>query len=319
MMALRKFLSPRDWWDNRVVDSRAAWQDFTQHGGRLLAGALAFYALLSFAPAFYFVLRVLALVVTKGEARGALHSELSRWIGGGSSGQLIGLLDHLGEGGGHGVTSIVSAVVLLYGSTGFFSAVRRSLHQVWGIPLPPSIGFFGAVWKEVYKRAVSFAMVLVVAALLLLSLVAKTIFVKAATLVGGALAGRGFWSVMETLFTMTTLTGTLFLMFVMLPSAKINKGDALVGAIDTAILLSIGSWLIGRYLAFSDKSTMFGAAGSFVFFLLWVHYASQVFLFGVALVGARAKRLGRGLVARDLVAEVQGKIAEKRSSLRSRE
>ena len=58
-----------------------------------------------------------------------------------------------------------------------------------------------------------------------------------------------------------------------MPRADIVWRDVWVGAIATALLFTIGRWLIGLYLGKSAVTSGFGAAGSMVVLLVWVYYS----------------------------------------------
>ena len=49
------------------------------------------------------------------------------------------------------------------------------------------------------------------------------------------------------------------------------------GAVVTAILFTIGKFLIGMYLGKASFSSSYGAAGSLVIVLVWVYYSAQIF------------------------------------------
>ena len=48
----------------------------------------------------------------------------------------------------------------------------------------------------------------------------------------------------------------------------------------TALLFTLGKFLIGLYLGKSAVTSGFGAAGSLVVLLVWVYYSAQIFLLG---------------------------------------
>src|SRR6185436_19349009 len=74
---------------------------------------------------------------------------------------------------------------------------------------------------------------------------------------------------------------TLFaMMFKELPDARTRWRDVWLGAVLTAVLFTIGKWLIGLYLGHSALASGYGAAGSFVILLMWLYYSSQVVLLG---------------------------------------
>ncbi|MEP6890492.1 MAG: YhjD/YihY/BrkB family envelope integrity protein, partial [Nitrospirota bacterium] len=51
----------------------------------------------------------------------------------------------------------------------------------------------------------------------------------------------------------------------------------------------------GLYLGKSDVGVAYGAAGSFVAILIWVYYASQIFLFGAEFTAVYAQARGAQL------------------------
>lgn len=77
---------------------------------------------------------------------------------------------------------------------------------------------------------------------------------------------------------MTTLL--LALVYKILPDAQVRWGDVWMGAALTAALFTAGKTLLGLYPGFLTVSSVYGAAGSLIMFLLWVYYSAQIFLFG---------------------------------------
>ena len=73
---------------------------------------------------------------------------------------------------------------------------------------------------------------------------------------------------------------------------KLAWGDVWIGALITALLLTVGKSLIGTYIGRSGVASVFGAASSLVIFLLWVYYSAQVFLLGAEFTRAFTERHG---------------------------
>src|SRR5204862_6780188 len=80
--------------------------------------------------------------------------------------------------------------------------------------------------------------------------------------------------------------------FKVLPDAVTRWRDVAVGAFLTAILFTLGKYLIGLYLGKSTIGSTYGAAGSFVLMLLWIYYSSQIFFFGAEFTKAWADTHG---------------------------
>ena len=71
------------------------------------------------------------------------------------------------------------------------------------------------------------------------------------------------------------VTAFLFaLIYKVLPDVRIRWRDVLIGGSVTALLFSLGRFLIGLYLGKSSVGSAFGAAGSLVIILLWVYYSA---------------------------------------------
>jgi membrane protein len=96
-----------------------------------------------------------------------------------------------------------------------------------------------------------------------------------------------------------------------LPDVKLNWRDVWVGAAVTAVLFTLGKYLIGLYLGRAGVTSAYGAAGSFVAVLLWIYYSSLIFLFGAEFTRVYAIRNGRHIEPLDhavfLTAEEQAR------------
>jgi hypothetical protein len=64
------------------------------------------------------------------------------------------------------------------------------------------------------------------------------------------------------------------------------------GAAVTAILFTVGKFLIGLYLGKSSVASSFGIFGSLALLMVWVYYSAQIFLFGAEFTWVYANRHG---------------------------
>jgi hypothetical protein len=77
-----------------------------------------------------------------------------------------------------------------------------------------------------------------------------------------------------------------------MPRVKIEWHDVWIGAAVTALLFTIGKFLIGLYIGKSAIASGFGAAGSVIVVLVWVYYSAQIFLFGAEFTWVYAHEFG---------------------------
>jgi membrane protein len=149
----------------------------------------------------------------------------------------------------------------------------------------------------VKQRLLSFAMVLGLGLLLMISLLLSTIIsylndriAEWFPVVGGVIPELGI------LVSLLLLTLAFALIFKYLPDVRIAWQDVLLGALVTAALFTFGRILISLYLSRSGVSSAYGAAGSLAVILLFVYYSMQIILFGAEFTQVYANRFGSNLL-----------------------
>ncbi len=267
-------------------------RSYSRHGGRMLAGAVAFSALLSIAPLLFIALGVASTVVDTDVSRASVMHDLARWIGDDGATTIFSLLERASDRHRSGLASIVGGVVLVYASTRLFSQMKRALNHMWDVHARSGRGLRGKVWKQLRKRGLALLMVLFVGLLIVAVVIVKTI-VAASTQALGDAATQVVVRIVETVISLATTTLMFAALFKLLPDARLTWRDAWRGALVTAVLFSIGTTVIGLYLGHKTLDVLYGPGGSLVMVLLWVHYSAQVFFFGAAVTGELARRQGR--------------------------
>jgi membrane protein len=159
-----------------------------------------------------------------------------------------------------------------------FGELQSDLDRIWRVPAPLKEN---GILNLLRTRLLSFGLVLGLGFLLLVSLVVSASISVLGSWWNGFFAG---WdAVLYALdfsisFAVTTL---LFAMiYKIMPRARIAWRDVWVGAAVTSLLFGSGKFLIGLYLGKAGVASGFGAAGSLVVLLVWVYFATQIFLLG---------------------------------------
>ena len=88
------------------------------------------------------------------------------------------------------------------------------------------------------------------------------------------------FQVFDFLFSLFIIAGLMTMIFKLLPDVKIPWSDVWVGGVLTAVLFTIGKFLIGFYIGKSITMSAYGAAGSAVIILAWIYYSAQLLYFG---------------------------------------
>jgi len=184
--------------------------------------------------------------------------------------------------------------MLLLGATGVFAQLQEALNTIWSVEEKPGEG----LWKLLKDRFVSLMAVLGTGFLLLISLIISAGLSAIGAALGNFLPVPGFLLQIINFFVSFAIVTLLFAMiYKLLPDISIQWGDVWIGAIIASLLFTIGKFLIGLYLGKSDVGIAYGAAGSLVVILIWVYYASQIFLFGAEFTAVYAHSRGSRLAS----------------------
>jgi membrane protein len=145
----------------------------------------------------------------------------------------------------------------------------------------------------VFKRLLSFGMVLGLGFMLLVSLILSAALAAFAKWWSGMLGG---WTIVLEVVNFAVsfgvVTGLFAMIYKFMPSTRIPWRDVWVGAFVTALLFTIGKSAIGIYLGTTNMASGFGAAGSLVVLLAWIYYSAQIFLLGAEFTWVFAQHHG---------------------------
>ncbi len=244
------------------------------------AAALAFYALLSLAP-----LLVLLLWLTT-----ALYPSAQE-----------ALLRQIGDLAGHEARTIAATVLrnarnrpsvgslaggwstalLFIGATAVFGQLQQALNLIFRTDAQR----LESPWAWLRKRIFSFGVVLALGFLLLVSMTLNTVLQVAFARLPSLLPTLGnAASLMLYVFAFT-------LLYHYLPDRRVAWRRAFLGGALTAVLFIAGRWAIGVYIAQAAPGSAYGSMGTLVILLVWMYYATVVFLVGALLTALIDERL----------------------------
>lgn len=268
---------------------RDAFRIFSGKGARFLGAAVAFYALMSAAPLFVVILYVVGAVFGRQRAESALWGGLATWIAPEGLEAIRELTERLDRSEHTG--SAVGVVLVIYGSTRLFRALRRALNQLWGIDLEAIEAARGRVARYGLRYGGAMALTLFVAVLVALLLVVKAGFAVLATWSTRAPPGM-LWALDGV--ASVALAFVLFCaLFRFLPEAEITWRDAATSAAVSTVLFALGSGLVTLYVRHKHMSDLYEGASAVVLAVMWVYYSTQVFFLGAS-VGAALRQRRQG-------------------------
>ena len=272
-----------------IKDALAGWSDDKVPR---LGAALAYYTLFSLAPLLIIVVGVASVVFGEDAAQGRISEQINGLVGDKGAEAIQAMLQNAGSEKSSGIlATVIGVVTLLFGASGVFAELQDALNTIWGVKPKPG----RAVLDIVRARFFSFAMVLGIVFLLLVSLVVSAALAALGKFGSGRIPTPLLHAV--DLVVSVAVVAVLFAMiFKILPDVRIAWGDVWVGAFATSVLFTVGKILIGLYLGRSGVASAFGAAGSLVIVLVWIYYSAQILFLGAELTKAFARRHARAVV-----------------------
>lgn len=275
-----------EWW-SLVKAAAGGWvRDYAPSMG----AALSYYTVFSLAPVLLIVVSVAGLVFGEEAARGEVFEQIAGLVGPESAAAIEEMLNAVRKPERGVVGTVVGVIMLLVGATTVFGELQDDLDRIWRAPARE--GSSGP-WGLLRARLLSFGMILGIAFLLMVSLVLSAAIAALGKWWGGVF---GEWEALlqlvNQLVGLLMTTAVFALIYKLMPRVKVRWHDVWLGALTTAVLFSVGKFLIGLYIGKSSIASGFGAAGSIAVVFLWVYYSAQIFLLGAEFTWEYAKAFG---------------------------
>jgi membrane protein len=259
-----------------------------------LAAALSYYTLFSLAPLLIIVISIAGFVFGQEAAQNRIVETIQGLIGYDSAKAIQEMIQSTSNEPNKGMLSAaVGVIALLFGAGGVVGQLQTSLNTIWGVTPKSGQG----VWGFIRQRFVSYAMILGIGFLLLVSLAVSALLAGLTQLMGMLFGETAFLAhALDLSISFLFVTVLFAMIYKFLPDARIEWRDVWIGAALTSLLFTIGKVLIGFYLGSSGVTSAYGAAGSLITVLLWVYYSSLIFFLGAEFTQVYATQYGSGVV-----------------------
>lgn len=286
----------------------AAAQGWNRHGAFRHSAAVSFYTLFSLAPVTIIVVGIAGFVFGREAATRQVTGQLQELVGAEGARLIVQAVDASRAEADGWTGATIGFAMLLVGATTVFGQLQESLNEIWGVRARPDRKGWAVL---IARRVVSFAMVLTVGFLLLVSLVLTTAL---SALVRYADAWVGVPApvlrAVDVAVALGAITALFAMLFKFMPDVRQSWRDVWRGAFVTALLFSAGRVGIAWYLSHSTVASVYGAAGSLAALLIWIYYSCAILFFGVEFTRARAELKGRPVRPKKTAVLVREELVE---------
>lgn len=276
---------------------KLSYQGWKEDKASRLAAALAYYTIFSLAPLLVIIIAITGLFWQREAVQSLVMAQMEGLVGAEGRTFISDLLTSASRPATGITATIVGIITLLFGALGAFNELHNALNTIWEVKEEETKGFLESIKKVVFNRFLSFSMILGIGFLLLVSLVISAGLSAVNETIGNAIpVSEILLQIVNLIVSIGVITVLFALIFKFLPDAEIAWRDVWLGAFVTALLFSLGKFLIGLYLGNSAVASSFGAAGSLVVLLLWIYYSAQILFFGAEFTQVYANNYGSKIV-----------------------
>lgn len=294
----------------------AAGKGFVEDRVMKLSAALAYYTIFSLTPLIIIIISAVSIFLGDNmDPNTKLFGEISEMIGVDAANQLKGFVDNANLSGKSTIGLIIGIITLLVGSSAIFIEIQDSINLIWKVKAVPKKGWL----KLITNRLLSFSLIASLGFLLLVSLVINSVVVGIgskleiyASRVGIEEVSGFFMLILTNSLTLAVVTIIFAVIFKVLPDVDLKWKPALIGALFTALMFSLGKYVIGIYIEKGNPGSAFGAASSIIVILVWIYYTSVILYFGAEFTQAYAEKYTDGIAPSKYAVHLKTIVIEKK-------
>lgn len=252
-----------------------------------LSAVVAYYAVLSLPALLVIIINLVGAIWGVDIVQGRLTDEFTIALGPNAAQTIEKIVQDTQNKDQSVISTVIGITTLLFGASGVLYQLKISLNEIWRIDRPTNFSF----WKLASERARSFAFILVIGFLLLISFMVTAAISALNDYLRSIITDAVIYLAyaVDIVSSIAIITVMFALMFKFLPDARIKWRAVWFGAFITAVMFVIGKFLLGLYFGEAKPGSTYGAAGTIVLILLWVSYSCLILFFGAQFTYVYAK------------------------------
>ena len=262
----------------------------------ILASATAFFTLFSLTPILVILVNILSLLFRNNKITAALFQPIQKVFGEETSDQIRTIVENVKTFGGGWYITVGGFIFLVLVATNLLNIIKKSINQLWRIRKSPS----KKIRYNLRERLIGILLILSIGFVFIISLLLDT----SVAFLEGYLqelipdVDTIFIRTVNIIFSVLVVTAWFTILFKILPDAIVHWKVALAGGLLTAVLFTIGKWILGHLLDYSNMVTIFGAFASVFFILLFIFYSSLILYYGASFTYGYANETNRPIKPR---------------------
>ncbi len=269
---------------------KVAYEDWSKSSATTDAASLAYYAIFSIPGLLIIIIWIAGGFFGQEAIRGEITSQISSVMGDDAATSVQEMIASALIDKKNIFMKIVGVFSLVFGATTIFFQLQKSLNDLWEVEAAPK----KAIVKFLLDRANSLGMILVIGFLLMITMVLSSLISLLNNFITAQL-GLETYLIMELInyvigFLVVVLVFAF--MFKVLPDVEVSWRSVWSGAFLTAVLFTVGKFLLGLYFAELKPTSAFGKAGTVILIMMWINYSCMLIFFGAEFTQVYARKKG---------------------------
>lgn len=242
------------------------------------SASLAYYAIFSIPGLLIIIIWIAGYFFGEDAIRGEITNQISGMMGQDVAKSIQDMIAGALIDRENIFMKIVGIGSLVYGSTTLFFQLQKSLNNLWDVEAAPK----KALVKFILDRANSLGMILILGFLMMITMVLSSLISLFNNFITNYFGIETYVLVEIINFSVGFgITVLLFaLMFKVLPDVEISWRSVWKGALLTAILFTLGKFLLSLYFGQFKPTSAFGAAGTVILIMMWINYSCMLIFLG---------------------------------------
>ncbi|NRF41016.1 YihY/virulence factor BrkB family protein [Pedobacter sp. LMG 31643] len=271
---------------NRIVlfftHFKAAFILFQKNDPLRLAGATAFFANFALPPILIILIRLFGYFIDRKILASRMFERLANILDDSSTGQIRQTLRNIRGIDHEWYATLLSFIFFLFVATTLFTVIKNSMDQIWSIANKEHAGFM----FKMRLRARSMVIILLAGLLFTMGFITDSIqaFIGSYINTAAPTFGKVFLSILNQLLFIAIVMIWFTVLFRFLTNGRPTWKAALKGGLLTAVLFTIGKYILRIMLPLSGIGNIYGTSGSIVLIMLFVFYSSFIFYFGACYI-----------------------------------
>lgn len=267
------------------------------------AAIIGFYTIFSLPAVLIITIRIAGAAFGEEAVQGEVVDQIGGIVGQSSAQQIQNIIENASVSPASTIGTIIGVSTMIFSATTVFVALQDSINAMWEVKAKPDKAWM----KLVVDRVLSLALVVSFGFLLLVSLSVEIFLGVLNRFLQEELSGIAvyFMTAANALISLLISIVIFAAIFKVLPDAKTRWKNVWIGATVTAVLFTIGKYVLNFYFQHEPLADTYGAAGSLVLILVWVYYTSVIFLFGAEFTQVYSQEHDRGIEPEEHAVKVE--------------